>query len=296
MIPNGFKPLLAIDFNKVTEQPTKRMVSEKLDGIRCAIFGGVAYSRSLKPIPNKFVQAWAQENARELEGFDGELIIGDRYSPTVFNSSTSGVMTIAGEPDFTYWAFDKYHPTKPYYQRYQDIMNCHIDRVEVLEHYIVGSQDEVTELERKFLDLGAEGAMIRDADGRYKSGRSGKIRPELQKIKQFVDSEFVIIGWEPKYHNANEAVINELGLTERSTAKDGMIPLDTMGSLILQMEDGTQFSCGSGFTDEIRENLWNMRNELAGKLAKVKYFDNGPSGYLVPRFPIFLGIRDKSDT
>jgi DNA ligase-1 len=138
--------------------------------------------------------------------------------------------------------------------------------------------------------------MIRDADGRYKSGRSGKIRPELQKIKQFVDSEFVIIGWEPKYHNANEAVINELGLTERSTAKDGMIPLDTMGSLILQMEDGTQFSCGSGFTDEIRENLWNMRNELAGKLAKVKYFDNGPSGYLVPRFPIFLGIRDKSDT
>jgi hypothetical protein len=37
-----------------------------------------------------------------------------------------------------------------------------------------------------------------------------------------------------------------------------------------------------------------MRDELAGKWAKVKYFDVG-SGYTVPRFTTFLGLRDERD-
>jgi hypothetical protein len=47
-------------------------------------------------------------------------------------------------------------------------------------------------------------------------------------------------------------------------------------------------------TDAIREDLWERRETLMGQLAKVKYFDVG-TGYLVPRFPIFLGIRDERD-
>lgn len=295
MIPKDFKPLLAIETTKVKTQPMERFVSEKLDGIRCIIFGGVPYSRSLKPIPNRFIQRYVAENADALEGIDCEIIVGDRNAPDVFNKSTSGCMSFEGEPDFTLWAFDRYHPTAKWRDRHNTLIEDLPDRVQILKHYLVNNQEQIDEFERKCLDKGCEGIMLRDGAGKYKHGRSGKIVPELQKVKRFVDAEFQIIGWEPKYHNANEAMINELGHTERSTAKDGMVALDTMGALTLTLADGTVFSCGSGFTDEIREWLWEIRDELDGKWAKVKYFDNGPSGYIVPRFPIFLGLRDERD-
>jgi DNA ligase-1 len=302
MIPQGFKPLLAIEHSKVKTQPTNRMVSVKLDGIRCMIFGGVAYSRTLKKIPNKTIQEWAHYNAEALENMDGELIVGDLYSPTVFNASTSGVMRIEGEPDFTFYVFDRYHPTHTYEDRYNDLEDALVNdnmwppRTELVQHDSIGSNDALLDdLEKYYLGLGAEGVMISDGDATYKCGRSGTKMPELQKVKRFTDSEFEIVGWEPKYHNANEATTNELGRTARSTAKDGLFAMDTMGALKLKMDDGTEFSCGSGFSDDIRAYLWSIRYKLAGQFAKVKYFDNGPSGYNVPRFPIFLGIRSKDD-
>lgn len=302
MIPQGFKPLLAIEHTKVKTQPVNRMVSVKLDGIRCMIFGGVAYSRTLKKIPNKCIQQWAEDNSEQLEAMDGELIVGDLYSPTVFNASTSGVMRIEGEPDFTFYVFDRYHPSNSYEYRYDSLEHDATNdtnwppRTELVVHDFIGTNDYLLdELEDQYLALGAEGVMISDGDATYKCGRSGTKNPELQKVKRFTDSEFEIAGWEPKYHNANEATTNELGRTARSTAKDGMVALKTMGALKLKMADGTEFSCGSGFTDEIREQLWEIRDTLAGRWAKVKYFDNGPSGYAVPRFPIFLGLRDERD-
>ena len=65
-----FKPMLACECTDLSQVKFPILASSKLDGIRCTIFGGVAYSRSLKPIPNKFVQSWAKENAFNLEGFD----------------------------------------------------------------------------------------------------------------------------------------------------------------------------------------------------------------------------------
>ena len=73
------KPMLATeaDFNKlrypVCAQP-------KLDGIRVIIKNGVVYSRSLKPIPNKHIQALFGN----LHGVDGELIVGDVTAQDVF--------------------------------------------------------------------------------------------------------------------------------------------------------------------------------------------------------------------
>ena len=152
----------------------------------------------------------------------------------------------------------------------------------------------IDEFERDMLAQGAEGIMLRDSDAKYKCGRSGTKNPELQKVKRFVDNEFLVIGFEPKYTNTNEAKINELGRTERSTAKAGMKALDTMGALILQTKEGEVFTCGSGFTDKLRDTMWAERDGLIGKLAKVKYFDVG-NGYKVPRFPVFVAIRHKDD-
>lgn len=295
MIPEGFKPLLAIEHSKVKTQKFPYYLSEKLDGIRCIVFGGVAYSRSLKLIPNLSIQAYVQLHADVLNGFDGELIVGDKNAPDVFNQSTSGVMRIEGEPDFTFWVFDRYDPSGcAYTSRTGKIPSELPDRVKFLPQFYVTKQDEVDQWEANFLKQGAEGVMLRDPHSLYKCGRSGTKNPELQKVKRFVDNEFEIIGWEPKYTNTNEAKTNELGRTARSTAKDGMVALDTMGSLILCTSKGDTFSCGSGMTEAIREDLWERRETLMGQLAKVKYFDIG-TGYSVPRFPIFLGLRDERD-
>ena len=295
-IPEGLKPQLAIEHTKVKTQPSNRYMSEKLDGIRCIVFGGVAYSRSLKRIPNLSIQAYANMYSTELEGMDGELIVGDKNAPDVFNQSTSGVMRIEGEPDFTFWVFDCWHPTATWLQRYSRLVNYVFTpkRVIVLTHHPVTDDSDIDEFEAAMLAQGAEGVMLRDADAKYKCGRSGTKTPELQKVKRFVDNEFQIIGWEPKYTNTNEAKTNELGRTARSTAKDGMVALDTMGSLILRTSKGDVFSCGSGMTDAIRVDLWERRETLMGQLAKVKYFDVG-TGYNVPRFPVLVGIRHKED-
>jgi DNA ligase-1 len=299
MIPEDFKPQLAIEQTKVKTQPANRYMSEKLDGIRCIVFGGVAYSRSLKRIPNLSIQAYVQHHAEAMEGMDGELIVGDKNAPDVFNQSTSGVMRIEGEPDFTFWVFDRWHPTATWLERYARLSQLYRDdrlplRVELLEHFPVEEMFNIDDFEAKMLAQGAEGIMLRDSDAKYKCGRSGTKTPELQKVKRFVDNEFEIIGWEPKYTNTNEAKTNELGRTERSTAKEGMVALDTMGSLILRTSKGDTFSCGSGMTDAIRADLWERRETLSGQLAKVKYFDVG-TGYNVPRFPVLVGIRHKDD-
>lgn len=295
-IPEGFKPLLAIEHSKVKTQPTNMYMSEKLDGIRCIVFDGVAYSRSLKRIPNLSIQAYVQHHAEAMEGMDGELVVGDKNAPDVFNQSTSGVMRIEGEPDFTFWVFDRWHPTATWLERYARLVNHSRlpNRVALLIHYPVEEMSDIDDFEVEMLAQGAEGIMLRDTDAKYKCGRSGTKNPELQKVKRFVDSEFEIIGWEPKYTNTNAATVNELGRTARSTAKDGMVALDTMGSLILRTSKGDTFSCGSGMTDAIREDLWERRETLMGQLAKVKYFDVG-NGYNVPRFPIYIGIRHKDD-
>lgn len=296
MIPEGFKPQLAIEQTKVKTQPANRYMSEKLDGIRCIVFGGVAYSRSLKRIPNLSIQAYVQYHAEAMEGMDGELIVGDKNAPDVFNQSTSGVMRIEGEPNFTFWVFDRWHPTANWLERYARLVNhsCLPKRVKLLEHFPAWYDSDIDAFEAEMLAQGAEGIMLRDTDAKYKCGRSGTKTPELQKVKRFVDNEFEIIGWEPKYTNTNEATVNELGRTARSTAKDGMVALDTMGSLILRTSKGDTFSCGSGMTDAIREDLWERREALMGQLAKVKYFDVG-NGYNVPRFPVLVGIRHKDD-
>lgn len=295
-MPEGFKPQLAIEQTKVKTQPDNLYMSEKLDGIRCIVFGGVAYSRSLKRIPNLSIQAYVNYFSYVLEGMDGELIVGDKNAPDVFNQSTSGVMRIEGEPDFTFWVFDQFHPTANWLERYTRLVNhAHLpNRVKLLEHLPVEKDSDIDEFEAKMLAQGAEGIMLRNSDATYKCGRSGTKNPELQKVKRFVDSEFEIIGWEPKYTNTNEAKTNELGRTARSTAKDGMVALDTMGSLILCTSKGDTFSCGSGMTDAIREDFWERRETLIGQLAKVKYFDVG-TGYKTPRFPVLVGIRHKDD-
>ena len=55
---------------------------------------------------------------------------------------------------------------------------------------------------------------------------------------------------------------DELGYAERSSAKDGMIPTDTLGSLILRY-GSTTFNCGTGFNELQRKDIWEKYGGLS---------------------------------
>jgi len=62
---------------------------------------------------------------------------------------------------------------------------------------------------------------------------------------------------------------------------------------VLQTKDGIRFNCGTGFTDELRLQIWKDRDNLVGKLAKIKFFHYSKDN--VPLLPVFLDFRSKID-
>lgn len=289
----NFKPLLATQLDDLTAIKYPVYASYKLDGIRAVIFNGVALSRSLKPIPNKHIQQWAKANADALEGVDGEFIVGSPMQETVFRDTTSFVMSHDKVQDFTFYAFDVV-TTELFVDRLNALKRKVLpDNTIVLKQHLITSSVDLEAFRTDVVAMGYEGVMIRLPGGKYKYGRSSVKEQILLKMKLFKDEEFEIIGYECKYHNSNEAKVNELGRTARSTSKDGMVALDTLGVLYLKTKDGKEFGCGSGFDDKTRDELWSVRDSLKGKLATVKYFDTG--NYDVPRFPVFKGIRSTID-
>ncbi len=139
--------------------------------------------------------------------------------------------------------------------------------------------------------------MLRGPAGPYKQGRSSERQGWLLKLKQFEDAEAVVVGYEEEYENTNTATKNALGRTERSTAKAGMVGKRTLGKFEVMGIGGTydkvEFSVGGGFTAAMRQHLWTDRELCLGKILKFKYFASGSKER--PRFPVFLGWRDKRD-
>lgn len=299
----NLKPMLAVEAElEKLEYPV--LVSAKLDGIRAVIKDGKVLSRSLKPIPNKFVQSEISKFPL-LNGLDGELIVGSPVDKNCMQNTTSGVMSQDGEPDFTYFVFDYWtNPEVPYHLRFDhlslwEVRGCFKQtkgRVKVLPHEIVHNKEQLLWFEERVLSEGFEGVMIRKRDAPYKYGRSTVKQGYLLKLKRFADSEAEVVEAEELLHNHNEATLDALGNTVRSDHKDGKVGGDTLGALVVKdITTGITFKIGTGFDATTRQELWDMHKEgaLVGKIVKYKSFLIGVKE--APRFPVFLGFRDKLD-
>ena len=297
----SFKPMLAKEAPADLSTLTYPLaVQPKLDGIRCTIVDGKAVSRSLKPIPNREIREYLSRP--EFEGLDGEIVVGSPSDPNAMQNTTTIVMAKekpAG-PDWGFYVFDRVPPeamqSESFAARY-DGVRAYLDdtdpRVHLVSTTYVEDQAEVAVEEARWLNAGYEGAILRDPSAAYKFGRSGKKGPVL-KLKRFIDFEAEVVGFAEKMHNANEAKTNELGRTERSTAKEGMVPTGTLGALVCRAVNGPhagqQFQVGTGFTEEQRQDLWERRSVLRHRTVKIKSFPVGVKD--APRFPVFLGFRD----
>ena len=287
-----FKPMLAgkADLDNI-KFPV--MASPKLDGVRVIVYDGVVYSRNFKRIPNDHVQALF--GREECDGFDGELIVGNATSDTVFQATTSGVMTGAGKPDVTLHVFDFIISEHYFSSRHSEVKERarKLKHVKVVPHVLINNLEELNAYEEECVAQGYEGIMIRDPQGKYKHGRSTTKEGGLLKIKRFEDDEAVVIGVEELMTNNNEQELDNLGHKVRSSKKEGMVPAGKLGALIVKHKTFGEFKIGSGFTEDARIKLWRERDELKGRLAKFKYQPSGVKDK--PRFPVFLGFRNKID-
>lgn len=289
-----FKPLLASDAD-LTIMRFPVIASPKLDGIRAIVIDGVVMSRSLKPIPNAYVQSLFAN----CEYFDGELIVGEPTSATVYRDTVSAVMSHDKvDFDVRFYVFDYIADLSDMYDNRSMALNNAVKKLKnkrVLMHKAMPVLDgsELTAYETECLAAGYEGLILRDPSSRYKCGRGTAKEQIILKLKRFVDDEAVVIGFEERMHNGNEATTNELGRTARSSHKANMVPMDTLGALQVEF-NGIKFNIGTGFDDAQRAEIWANKSKYLNQLAKFKHFPIGTKD--APRHPVFIGWRDRSDT
>ncbi len=295
------RPMLAAEVKDVNELNWPMIVTPKVDGIRCLNPDGRILSRAFKPIPNHHIR-------RTLEkllpiGSDGEL-----FSSDSFQKVTSDVMSRDGEPSFTFQMFDfvlNGNLEMPYIDRLNVMVEWYrvISResrkfIRILPFEVINSVEELREYERKVLDKGFEGVILRMPFGPYKCGRSTWKERYLLKLKIFIDSEAKVIGLEEQVSNQNKIEKNEFGLAKRSGKKAGKIKTGILGKFLAKdIYSGIIFKCGSGkgLTQKLRKEIWDNQSKYLGKVFKYKYQPHGISEKGLPRIPIWLGFRDRRD-
>lgn len=287
----SFSPMLAATAQALDGLQYPLLGSPKLDGIRAVVREGRLLSRNLKPIPNPHTQRLF----RELEGHDGELIVGDPTAPTCFRATASGVMAKQGSPDVIFWVFDHFlEPSQPFTKRLKQLRSGH-PAVELVPQRLLRDKDELLAYEEDLLGQGHEGVMLRAPEGRYKHGRSSLLEGLLIKLKRFEDAEAVVIGVTELFHNQNEATKSPTGHQVRSSKQGGLVPSGVMGALQVRGLSGRHrhqlFNIGSGFDQAQRAELWERHKQglVEGMVVTYKYFPSGSKE--APRFPVFKGFR-----
>lgn len=133
-------------------------------------------------------------------------------------------------------------------------------------YWIANTLKEIMEIYDEIIGWGYEGIIVRNFSAPYVKKRSTFV----MKFKPKKDDNYAIIGF------------------EEEISKDG-IPKDTLGALVCISGDGNSFNVGTGFSKVLRKTLWNERDKLIGKVAKVQYQHITP-GRKVPRFPVFVEV------
>lgn len=113
---------------------------------------------------------------------------------------------------------------------------------------------------------GEEGIMINMVNARYEYKRSNV----LLKVKKMNDLDLEVIGFEEG--------------TNRHAGR--------LGALLVNYK-GYTVKVGSGFSDELRDEIWRNKDEYLGTIVEVSYFEetSNQDGGISLRFPVFKDFR-----
>jgi DNA ligase-1 len=291
------KPMLAANV-EMSEVRYPVLASAKVDGVRGMVIDGQLRSRSLKAIPCQHANALF--GRPELNGFDGELIVGSPTAKDVFRVTSGALAHADWKPEVVFYVFDLFSERDGFADRLKKLIAAVCDNpsaigsVKVLEQRLVHNEKELLAFEAKMLAEGYEGLILRHPNGVYKQGRSTVKEGGMLKLKRFQDSEAVILEVVEEMENTNVATTNALGHSERSGAQSGMRPKGRAGALsVRDVHTGVEFNIGSGFDAADRDYLWKHRTAVVGKMVKYKSFLIGVKD--APRFPVYLGGREAWD-
>jgi DNA ligase-1 len=289
------QPLLAAKKPVFEKLKFPVLATPKIDGIRCIKVNGQALSRSFKPIPNHHIRKMIEEHCPD--GFDGEILCGDGFSDV-----QSMVMSREGTPEFTYLVFDYVDGSleESYTSRQINLAKafCHTPLLtfcKPLYGELINNVDELQLIMERHLLEGHEGTMIRTPESPYKCGRSSLKEGYLIAIKEFVDAEAEVIGFEEQMKNNNEATLDAFGHKERSSHNENKVAAGMLGAFIVKSEDGTTFKIGTGvgLTQELRKKIWENQSDYLGKLVHYRFQPHGVKDR--PRIPSYYGFRNKED-
>ena len=309
------KPQLANDANLATlVYPVG--VQVKIDGVRALNINGTLTGRSLDPFKGfGITEYWSKP---EFKYLDGEMTLGaDAASSERLCSLTTGALGafkgVTSMADVYLHCFDWLaEPNLPYFQRYE-MLKAYVEkldhpRVKLVPLHIANNREELDALIARFFDEGYEGAIIRNLDAPAKEGRPSKVKQELVRVKGWADAEVIVTGITEGRTNTNEAKTNTLGHTERSSAKEGMIPNGMVGSIqgrlladIVHSQGailkGTEVTIATGSMTNLEADFyWKNPDKIVGCVVKFAYMTHGIKD--LPRFPVYMSHRlleDMSD-
>lgn len=273
-----------------------RIALIKLNGVRGLNQGGKLVARSLKPIPNKHVSALF--STMELDGFDGELTVGDPLHEEVFSFTSSALRSVNGTPDATWWLFDMFHPTAKYAERLvmleERFHRAENESIGLIAWKLVHNDDEMQAYADECLAEGAEGIVLRDPNALYKQGRSTQEEGGFLRFCPWLRSEAVVIKVHEGQINQNESKVNELGYLKKQTLKENMVGSGQAGSwTVRDIATGIDFNMPVP-TDAFQKKVWEERASWPGRVVKYKFKPAVKVGGR-PRFPQFEGERMRED-
>jgi DNA ligase-1 len=272
------KPMLAQKVNtKPIDWTNKVFVQPKLDGVRCIFTKDGAYSRNHKQFKNvNHLQDDLQDFFKKYPNItlDGELYNHDlkddfekiislvrKQKPTDKDRSEASNLV-------QYHVYDVITELNPTYQtRYNMLANTLpiAKSMTLIKNTVVESLEEAKMLHAVHLAQGYEGSMLR-LNAFYEQKRSYN----LQKFKDFVDTEATIVGYE-----AGKGKF------------EGLI-----GKFLMQDDDGNEFGCpiGKGYDFADRKYILNNIHNYIGERATFTYFQRTKAGSY--RHPLFKTLRN----
>lgn len=275
IIEGGIVPMLA---HKYSEQAHKikypAFVQPKLDGIRCIaiVKDGEAtlWSRTRKPITS------CPHIIQELEAaFETQDIIldGELYNHEMKADFEKIVSLVRQEEPAEGHEIVQYHvydtvSDESFKHRYAKLHRMfrmfEFFALQLVQTEVAKTEDDVMEFFDKYRKQGYEGAMMRNVESLYVNKRSY----DLQKVKEFDDAEYPIVGVE-----------------------EGRGKLTGHAIFVCKTEEGKEFLAKmKGDTAQLKR-FFDDHSLWQGKKLTVQY--QGLTGKeKVPRFPVGVAIRD----
>ena len=288
-------------------------VQPKIDGVRALFISDTLTGRSMDPFKGTGVTEYFTKPTNKW--LDGEMTLGTKPNCTerLCAATTGAIGRFKGVDqmdDLHWWVFDYLEfPDLPYRERYRLLLDKVVGLNDPRVHLVPHTMECLNEAELKAAiawcyEQGFEGAMIKNPEAPHKDGRATQKGQQLWRIKPWLDSEILVTGITQGNHNANEAKKNTLGRTERSSAKDGMVPNGMVGSIQgvlladmicpmtgkLLFVKGTEITVGPGeMTAKEAKHYWENPSEIVGKCIKFRHMTHGVKN--LPRFPTYISHR-----